>query len=77
MIGAATQIRPRRAWRQRSTRARCLKNASVFCLVHTGVAGSLIASVTDTEAGSHLAALGVGSRFFGAQHVSRIRRGER
>ena len=35
---------------QRSTRARCFTNAGVVCLVHTGVAASLTASMTDTGA---------------------------
>jgi hypothetical protein len=35
---------------QRSTRARCFTNAGVVCLVHTAVAASLTASMTDTGA---------------------------
>jgi hypothetical protein len=35
---------------QRCTRARCFTNAGVVCLVHTGVAASLTASLTDTGA---------------------------
>jgi len=35
---------------QGSTRARRFTNAGVVCLVHTGVAASLTASMTDTGA---------------------------
>jgi hypothetical protein len=49
-FGRAPARRPARACRQRSTRARCLTDAGVVCLVHIGVATSLTASASDTGA---------------------------
>jgi hypothetical protein len=47
--GALT-CRPKRASRHGSTRARCLTNADVVCLVRTGVATSRTADVIETRA---------------------------
>jgi hypothetical protein len=65
--------RPRRARRQRSTRARYFANAGVVCLVHTVVAASLTASLTPTAAPSPTWPRPARFRLR-AEHVARIRR---
>lgn len=69
--------RPRRAWRQRRTRAPCFTNAGVVCLGHTGVAASLTPSVSDTGAAAPAWPRPAFVPAYGAEHGPRMRRGER
>jgi hypothetical protein len=75
-LGRAPACRPRRARRQRSTRARYVTNAAVVYLAHAGVSASLTASVSPTAA--PLPAQPWPAWFaYGAEHVPSIRAHER